>query len=332
MASPSETTLTAPHYMAKAVAGTISGLTAAVLCSPLDVAKTRIQVQSAALHGHKYSGVLTALLTIYREEGFRGWYQGLAPMMCSVGVFWCCYFPCYDYSKSLISAATSTGADSPLVHMAAAGVSGLFTDVVTNPLWVVRTRLATQVFVSTGPPVYESMLHAFRKIAREEGYSAFFAGLRASFLGLSHIMIQFPLYEQLKTKWQRDRAPSDLRPIIAASAFSKLVASSVTYPHEVVRARLQFDQKGTVHYTGIFDVLRKTIRADGVRGLWQGFALNTVRTIPQCIVTFTLYELLSKHLTPSVEAAGKPQEKRSSPGLHVRGTKHVLAYTRTESR
>eukprot|EP00965_Chrysotila_dentata_P199902 6179655-Pleurochrysis_carterae.AAC.3 len=33
----------------------------------------RTQVQSAALHGHKYSGVLTALLTIYREEGFRGW-------------------------------------------------------------------------------------------------------------------------------------------------------------------------------------------------------------------------------------------------------------------
>ena len=27
---------------------------------------------------------------------------------------------------------------------------------------------------------------------------AFFSGLRASMLGLSHIMIQFPLYERLK--------------------------------------------------------------------------------------------------------------------------------------
>ena len=31
-----------------------------------------------------------------------------------------------------------------------------------------------------------------------QGIMAFFSGLRASMLGLSHIMIQFPLYERLK--------------------------------------------------------------------------------------------------------------------------------------
>ena len=38
------------------------------------------------------------------------------------------------------------------------------------------------------------MRHAFQRIAREEGMLAFFNGLSASLLGLSHIMIQFALY------------------------------------------------------------------------------------------------------------------------------------------
>ena len=61
-------------WLSKAIAGTGAGVVATALCSPLDVAKTRIQVQSTAAAQGRYSGVIQALLTIYREEGVRGWY------------------------------------------------------------------------------------------------------------------------------------------------------------------------------------------------------------------------------------------------------------------
>ena len=108
--------------------------------------------------------------------------------------------------------------------------------------------------------------------------AGFFKGLQASLLGLSHIMIQFPLYEALKRDLVRsvggagavaggggaaaggagargvgsgEARPSKQRvstsgvwPIVAAAAISKLIASSFTYPHEVIRSRLQFDRSG----------------------------------------------------------------------------------------
>ena len=399
--------------------------------------QTRIQVQTSVQGGARYSGIIGSLATIYREEGVRGWYHGFTPAVCSVAVFWTCYFPAYDYAKESIADASGLPQSSSLVHMAAAAGAGLLTDIVTNPLWVIRTRLATQRLrqhdpataggtgaggttpggsgapagavagaaapaaassrsavataaatssaasatvssaavssssaaaspaaapaaapTTAAPRQYLSMRHAFVTICAEEGWMALFSGLSASILGLSHIMIQFPLYERIKTElaardpqqqhqqqqqqqqqrsYQQQRhrdpghpppppqpPPSPLWHIIAASGMSKLVASTVTYPHEVVRARLQFDQGGRL-YSGLIDVTRKTIQNDGIAGLWLGFNLNIVRTIPQCVVTFTLYEHFSRSLQ---RALGISAESPAQTQKHMAR----ISRTRSEAR
>ena len=61
-------------------------------------------------------------------------------------------------------------------------------------------------------------------------------------------------------------------------------------------------------------------------GLWLGFSLNIVRTIPQCVVTFTLYEYLSRRLQLMCGLSapdGRTQKQ-------VRKT--ILARTRSEAR
>tara|TARA_B100000524_G_scaffold305745_1_gene180968 strand:+ start:110 stop:655 length:546 start_codon:yes stop_codon:yes gene_type:complete len=106
--------------------------------------------------------------------------QGLAPAMCSVCVFWSFYFPCYDYAKAAIARGSGLGVGSPTVHVSAACAAGLLTDVLTNPLWVVRTRLATQALrgsaLAAEHTPYNGMAQAFRRIAAEEGPMAFFTG------------------------------------------------------------------------------------------------------------------------------------------------------------
>ena len=93
---------------------------------------------------------------------------------------------------------------------------------------------------------YRGMGDAFVRMAREEGVMSFFKGLKASLLGLSHIMIQFPLYENFKERARRrarDRRGEDelqMVEIMAAAMGAKAIASTLTYPHEVLRARLQY--------------------------------------------------------------------------------------------
>jgi len=97
---------------AKAISGMGAGVLSTMLCSPLDVAKTRVQVQTVGGGDVRYRGVLGALSTILREEGLAGWFRGIAPAVSSVAVFWAVYFPCYDAAKEKV--VDVTGLDGVL--------------------------------------------------------------------------------------------------------------------------------------------------------------------------------------------------------------------------
>jgi hypothetical protein len=53
---------------------------------------------------------------------------------------------------------------------------------------------------------YRHTLDAAMTIYRSEGASAFYRGLVPSLLGIAHVAVQFPLYEQLKL-WAREFLP-----------------------------------------------------------------------------------------------------------------------------
>lgn len=155
-------------------------------------------------------------------------------------------------------------------------------------------------------------LGLMRHIAQHEGLAALYRGLSASLLGISHVVIQLPLYEWLKASATTRRQELDtlagasqpgseaaavmattplakllhLWDVVAASTISKVVASSITYPHEVVRARMQDSRTPTT----LAKTAKEILSAEGARGFYQGIGVNLVRVLPSTVVTFVAYE------------------------------------------
>jgi len=254
------------------------------------VVKARKQVQSLD-HKTRYKGTFSSLVLIGKEEGMRGYFRGLPPTLLGYIPSWSMYFCLYGYFKDSFEDQKSM-----FTTVSSAVSAGGITNMFTNPFWVVRTRLQVQSHVN-GEVEYKSTLDAFRKIYRLEGGFAFYKGLSASMLGLSHVAIQFPLYEHLKSTLLVDAEESKVNHVgklIMASSVSKIIATVVTYPHDIARSRLHVEKFKS---RGVFYEIQSILRVDGVSGLYQGIGTQLLRVTPACAITFSSYEFMFKYIS-----------------------------------
>ncbi|KAI8887785.1 mitochondrial carrier [Backusella circina FSU 941] len=276
------------------IAGAGAGIVSSVVTCPLDVAKTRLQNQGKSIPGEKiYKGTLGTLSRIWQEERVRGLYRGLGPTILGYLPTWAIYFTAYDYCKN--HWADELGHDKEwLLHIISAMSAGAASTISTNPLWVIKTRLMTQSDRTAYR--YKSTIHAFATIARQEGYRGFYKGLGPSLIGVSHVALQFPLYEKLKVMFGVGDFASGSTSILLASALSKMAASIATYPHEVIRTRLQNQTIKPYKYKGIVHAIKIISVEEGMRGFYKGLTTNLVRTVPSSAMTILTYEVIVKKL------------------------------------
>ena len=177
-----------------------------------------------------------------------------------------------------------------LINLYSSVTAGATSTIVTNPIWVIKTRLMSQSALTlfptsantptSRPPLsapwhYRSTLDAARKMYTTEGIRSFYSGLSPALLGLTHVAVHIPVYEVLKQAFTgrplgvpppaRDHHhhhhPGDDEGlnnhhhhahvlqgthwvgVLAASIMSKILASSATYPHEVIRTRMQTQRR-----------------------------------------------------------------------------------------
>lgn len=112
--------------------------------------------------------------------------------------------------------------------------------------------------------------------------------MSASYLGVAEGTIQWVLYERLKRVGtpKEDGKKSVLgggAGTVGAAGSAKLVASLITYPHEVIRTRLrqQPEQAGAPRkYTGLIQTIKVVLREEGAAALYGGLSAHLLRVVP----------------------------------------------------
>lgn len=132
--------------------------------------------------------------------------------------------------KEYMAAGENGGANKKLSagqHLLAASESGAATALLTNPIWVVKTRMfTTSLAASTSdastalsstaiaspphaapasshaaPTAYRGLWHGLRDIWQHEGMRGLYKGAGLALVGVSNGAIQFVAYEELK-RWR----------------------------------------------------------------------------------------------------------------------------------
>ena len=264
---------------------------------------------------------LRTLTSIIRTERPLALYRGLTPNLLGNSSSWALYFLWYAQAQDLIRSYRHYSPSQPLTtpdYLLASSASGTLTAILTNPLWVVKTRMLSTPASSTG--AYPSMLRGLRAIYATEGLRGYFAGLTPALFGVSHGALYFGVYEKLKA-WRRDvNVRSDGEGAVLGnvdgrlsnldtlltSSLAKIVAGTATYPHQLVRTRMQnygtdssaaaaaaassSSSSSSKAKLGMIATVRNIWREEGLMAFYKGLGPNLVRVVPSTCVTFLVYE------------------------------------------
>ncbi|KAI1241856.1 hypothetical protein IHE44_0005358 [Lamprotornis superbus] len=243
--------------------GGLASITAECGTFPIDLTKTRLQVQGqvndAKYKEIRYRGMLHALVRICREEGLKALYSGIAPAMLRQASYGTMKIGTYQSLKRMF---VEHPEDETLMMNVLCGIlSGVISSSIANPTDVLKgvslTAQRAAIVVGVELPVYD--------------------------LTKKHIIMSGHMGDTVYTHF------------LFLCGLAGALASN---PVDVVRTRMM-NQKSQQHgghsaYKGTLDCLLQTWKNEGFFALYKGFWPNWLRLGPWNIIFFLTYEQLKK--------------------------------------
>ena len=166
--------------------------------------------------------------------------------------------------------------------MLAGAIAGSATVLITNPIWVVNTRMTARQSPSESQelPTLQNpstskkptTIGTLLSLLRTEGPTALFAGVLPALVLVINPILQYTIFEQLKNILEKRRKVQPLD-VFFLSALGKLLATGITYPYITVKSRMHVASNKEGEGEGMLGSLRKCVRDEGWGGLYKGILL-----------------------------------------------------------
>ncbi|KAI1430893.1 mitochondrial carrier [Xylaria sp. CBS 124048] len=309
------------YFIAGAVAGGISRTTTApldrlkvyLLVNTKSEAKIALDAARKGRPGLAFKNIgrplVAAIRDLYKAGGARGFFAGNGLNVVKIMPETAIRFGAYEAAKNALAGLEGHRDPhhiNPYSKFVAGGVAGMVAQFCVYPLDTLKFRLQSE-YVSGGPRGNALLLQTARKMLAEGGARAAYRGVTMGLIGMfPYSAIDMGTFELLKTTYVQYNAKKtgcheeDAQPSTFATgimgASSGAFGASVVYPLNVLRTRLQ-TQGTTMHparYTGIWDVAHKTVKNEGVRGLYKGLMPNLLKVAPALSITWMVYENAKK--------------------------------------
>jgi len=285
--------------------GGIASCVAETVTMPVDVVKTRMQMDGASA-SRQYSSSLDCAMKLMRSEGPQALWRGLPPALIRQSTYGSMRYGLYAPIRNALESTSGSGSSTPaLWQKVVAGASaGAVASAIANPTDLVKVRMQTDGMVKDAegnllPKRYNGVIDCFVTTVKQEGVLGLWKGVGPT-IGRATVLAAAELatYDEVKDRFKKSGTIKEDGLFLHTSTalVSGFVATVASSPFDVVKSRVMGQPvdasgKGTL-YSGMINCFAKTARQEGPLALYRGFWPNFGRVVPRVTIVFIVMEQL----------------------------------------
>lgn len=284
-------------------AGGSAGFVEVCIMHPLDLIKTRLQIQSGRPTGNvtdpnKYSGIFDCIRKMYKYEGITSFWKGIIPPILAETPKRAVKFFTFEQYKKFFLFGSPT--PTPLTFSLAGLGAGTTEAILVNPFEVVKVTL--QANRATGKEL-PSTWAVTRAIVKEHGFGSrgLNKGVTATIArnGIFN-MVYFGFYHSVKGYLPEYEDPLwEFCRKVGIGFLSGTLGSCTNIPFDVAKSRIQGPQPvpGQIKYRTTLGSMAIVYREEGFRALYKGLLPKVLRLGPGGAIMLVVYDYAHHFLT-----------------------------------
>ncbi|PWN26373.1 mitochondrial carrier [Jaminaea rosea] len=263
-------------------AGALAGVTELLCLYPLDVVKTRMQLQGANVApADRYNGMVDCFKKIVASEGPGRLYRGIVPPLMLEAPKRAVKFAANDFWAKTYRSAFGTDQMTQGLSVLTGCSAGATESFVVVPFELVKIRLQDKAQAH----LYKGPMDVVAKIVKTDGLLGLYAGMESTFW--RHVLWNggyFGCIHQVRSLMPKANGKGEeLRNNFISGAIGGFVGTALNTPADLVKSRIQNTPRvpGVVpKYNWTFPSMLTIAREEGAAALYKGFTPKVLRLAP----------------------------------------------------